>query len=171
LLFTVISQTAALNTNIAEIIAPFKAELNTNSTDLEQLKKAITVLEKTLKAEPEQSTATKAKIANLLNAQRVLKDLMREYLTLRKDTAILKAKIAQLDAFFEAIGGMITEAEAKHLILKKHFDRYLNAERRALTAAYENLYDKYALSAQNIEADRTKTMDDLNAFLKELKYL
>ena len=76
------------------------------------------------------------------------------------------------------IGGMITPEEAQKLILKKHFDlindqlqRYLNAEKRALVAAYENLFDKYFTSAHRLEAQRNETMSELNDFLKEVNYL
>jgi type I restriction enzyme M protein len=73
---------------------------------------------------------------------------------------------------------MITTDEAQNLILKKHFDiinnqlqRYLNAEKRALVSAYENLFDKYFLSADSIEEDRNNTMKELNDFLTALNYL
>lgn len=78
----------------------------------------------------------------------------------------------------EEIGGIITTEQAQMLILKKHFDiinnqlqRYLNAEKRTLISAYENLFDKYYTSAQSIEQSRNKTMNELNDFLTQLNYL
>jgi type I restriction enzyme M protein len=83
-----------------------------------------------------------------------------------------------LDALLKEIGGMITTEESQKLILKKHFDiindqlqRYLNAEKRGLVNAFENLFDKYFTSAQAIEQKRETTMAELNDFLTQLNYL
>ncbi|MNN82836.1 hypothetical protein D3C81_1998120 [compost metagenome] len=83
-----------------------------------------------------------------------------------------------LDTLSEEIGGMMSNEESQKLILKKHFDiindqlqRYLNVEKRALVAAYENLFDKYYTHAQAIEKKREKTMKELNDFLTQLNYL
>ena len=63
------------------------------------------------------------------------------------------------------IGGQLTEQEAKDLILKKLYDlvaneqtRYLNAARRGLIAVCENLWDKYAVSSRELEAERAETL-------------
>jgi type I restriction enzyme M protein len=67
--------------------------------------------------------------------------------------------LESLDKLLKNIGGVITVDEAKTLILKKHFNlintqlqRYLNTEKRSLVNAFENWYDKYAVSVQSIEA-------------------
>ena len=64
---------------------------------------------------------------------------------LKKDHAALKARLAKTDAILEAIGGQLTEAEARELILKKLYNlvsnelnRYLNAEKRRLIGVVEN---------------------------------
>lgn len=95
----------------------------------------------------------------------------------KKDKDLLQIKLKNIDALLRSIGGIITVEEAQKLILKKHFDlvneqlqRYLAAERRALIAAYENLFDKYFTSAQQMEEARNKTLAELNGFLTELKY-
>lgn len=96
----------------------------------------------------------------------------------KKDKEILQSKLDSLDDLLHSIGGIITEKESQKLILKKHFDlvneqlqRYLAAERRTLIAAYENLFDKYFISSQQLEKARNKTLSELNDFLTELKYL
>jgi type I restriction enzyme M protein len=73
---------------------------------------------------------------------------------------------------------MITDEEAKTLILQKHNNlvqqellKYLNAEKRKLIAGIEKLWDKYAISAQQLEKERTDTLNQLNQFLTELNYL
>ena len=41
---------------------------------------------------------------------------------LNRDKAVLEERIANADAVLEAIGGQLTDDEAKHLILKKLYD-------------------------------------------------
>jgi type I restriction enzyme M protein len=76
------------------------------------------------------------------------------------------------------MNGVITPDEARELILLKHnelvtteLNRYLLAERRKLLATLENLWDKYAVSSADLEAQRTRTLAELNNFLVELNYL
>jgi len=97
---------------------------------------------------------------------------------LNKDKAALNARLTKTDAIIAAIGGQLTEAEACELILKKLYDlvsnelnRYLNAEKRRLIAMVENLWDKYAVSSRELEAERTETLKTLYGFLETLGYL
>jgi len=97
---------------------------------------------------------------------------------LEKDRAALHARIKKTDDLLKKVGGQITEAEAKTLILRKLHDiaydemlRYLNAEKRRLIQGIENLWDKYAVSNQELESDRAKTLKTLNGFLSRLGYL
>lgn len=96
---------------------------------------------------------------------------------LEKDQAALKQRLARIDDLLKAIGGQLTEQDAKRLILKKLHDlankellRYLNAEKRALLAIVENLWDKYVVSSQTLEAERERTLDALNGYLNGLGY-
>ncbi len=84
----------------------------------------------------------------------------------------------KIDSLLTAIGGQITEEDAKRLILKKLHDiankellRYLNAEKRTLIAAVENLWDKYAVSSQALEQQREQTLTVFSQFMSQLKYL
>lgn len=101
----------------------------------------------------------------------------------RKITALQKARgnrekqIAGIDALFAQIGGKLSEGEAKALILRKLFDlahqelnRYLNAEKRRLIQAVENLWDKYAVSRKQLESRQVETLGQLDGFLKGLRY-
>jgi type I restriction enzyme M protein len=106
------------------------------------------------------------------------KDEKKKIKALEKDKATLQAKIAATDALLASIGGQLTEDEAKTLILKKLYDlasaelnRYLNAEKRRLVQAVENLWDKYAVSARTLESNRAETLNTLNGFLAGLGYL
>jgi type I restriction enzyme M protein len=106
------------------------------------------------------------------------KDEKRTLTALEKDKAVLEKRLARIDDLVKAIGGPLTEADAKRLILKKLHDlankelqRYLNAEKRVLLALLENLWDKYAVSSQTLEVQRQKSLGQLNDFLKALDYL
>lgn len=97
---------------------------------------------------------------------------------LQKDKAALQERIAKTDALFKEIGGQLTIDEARHLILKKLYDiaskeleRYLYAEKRMLIHRVENLWNKYAVSSQELEQKRETTLKELNGFLNRLGYL
>ncbi len=97
---------------------------------------------------------------------------------LHKDKESLIARLAQTDAVVEAIGGQISEADTRQLILKKIYDivraeldRYLNAEKRVLVRVVENLWGKYAIAADELENDRAVTITTMGGFLTGLGYL
>lgn len=97
---------------------------------------------------------------------------------LKDDSLKMGEKLKGLDAFLESIGGIITPKECKTLILQKHNSlvqlellKYLNAEKRILIAGIEKLWDKYKVTSQNLEDKRQDSLDKLNKFLAELKYL
>jgi len=49
--------------------------------------------------------------------------------------------------------------------------RYLNAEKRALIAVVENLWDKYAVSSRELESKRSDTLKTLDGVLNRPGYL
>jgi len=96
----------------------------------------------------------------------------------QKDKTALALRLTRIDGVLAAIDGQISEADAKRLILKKLHDvankellRYLNAEKRALVAVVENLWDKYAVSSQALETGRESTLSELNGYLVGLGYI
>ena len=106
------------------------------------------------------------------------KEDKKKITALTKDKAALELRLSRIDGVLAAIGGQMSEEEAKLLILKKLYDlatselhRYLNAEKRALVGIVENLWDKYAVSSQTLETEREKTLAALNWFLVGLGYL
>jgi type I restriction enzyme M protein len=164
---------AKLDADIEHLIKAFKTDLK-DTADYANIKKSVTALEKELK----KANNDAAKLNLVLEAQKQFKEITKAYNARVKDSGILQTKLDSIDALLEAIGGMITTEESQKLILKKHFDiindqlqRYLNAEKRSLIAAYENLFDKYYTSAQAIEQKRESTMKELNDFLTQLNYL
>ncbi len=162
-----------LDKNIEALISSFKSDL-ADVSDYDKIKKSLISLERKLKKEKDKPE----KLQSVLEAKKLFKEITKPYNKALKNKTIIQAKLKSLDNILKEIGGVISTQEAQTLILKKHFDiinnqlqRYLNAEKRALISAYENLWDKYALSAQTIEEKRTETMAELNAFLTALNYL
>ena len=106
-----------------------------------------------------------------------VKEEKRKLVALQKDQAALERRLAYIDNLLKVMGGPLSEADAKRLIIKKLHDlankellRYLNAEKRALLAIVENLWDKYAVSNQTLESAREKTVAALEGFLADLGY-
>jgi type I restriction enzyme M protein len=96
---------------------------------------------------------------------------------LSKDKEALNARLTRVDAVLKEIGGQISEEDARRLILRKIYDiaraeldRYLNAEKRVLIHAIENLWEKYAVSNQSLEANRSQTLASLDRHLVGLRY-
>ncbi|MBD2319453.1 type I restriction-modification system subunit M [Phormidium tenue] len=106
------------------------------------------------------------------------KNYKRSLTALTKDKSVLEARLLRVDDLLEKIGGQLTTEEAKVLILQKLYDwvreqltRYLNGAKRSLIAVIENLWDKYAVSSQELDAERSQTLSELNEFLSKLGYL
>jgi type I restriction enzyme M protein len=107
-----------------------------------------------------------------------VKDQKKKLTALQSDLAVLEERLALIDDLLAAIGGQLSEADAKRLILKKLHDvagkellRYLNAEKRALLAIVEKLWDKYAVSSQSLEMKRDSALKTLNGYFADLGYL
>jgi len=129
-----------------------------------------------VKAESQQLLATVIEQLSTLSETR--KDEKKQITALRKDLAALTARIHRADQVLANIGGPLTDEQAKTLILKKLHDlataelhRYLNAEKRQLIAALENLWSKYAVSSRALEDERSNTLKALDGFLEKLGYL
>ncbi|MFV0388561.1 MAG: type I restriction-modification system subunit M [Pyrinomonadaceae bacterium] len=97
---------------------------------------------------------------------------------LEGDIERYKQTLNNLTAELEAVGGIITDKECKELILLRLHDlinnqllRYLSAEKRNLVSSFDLLWDKYAVSAEQIENEREQTMQELNQVLIKLQYL
>lgn len=107
-----------------------------------------------------------------------VKEEKKKLTALQKDKTALEKRLARIGDLLKAIGGQLSEADAKRLILKKLHDlanqellRYLNAEKRALLAIVENLWDKYAVPSQTLEEERENTLAVLKGFLSGLGYM
>jgi type I restriction enzyme M protein len=56
-------------------------------------------------------------------------------------------------------------------VLFSSYQQYLRADQRACVAAIENLWEKYAVTAKQIEAERNEAAIELQQFLTELGYV
>jgi type I restriction enzyme M protein len=163
---------AALEKQIKES----KAELKTLADELELKIKLKRVGSDDFKTESKQLLVqVEAQLASLNEGN---KEDKKKITALQKDEVALRARIAKTDALVDSIGGQLTEAEAKTLILKKIYDlanqelnRYLSAEKRCLIQTVENLWDKYAVSSSAMESERTDTLTALDGFIAGLGYL
>jgi type I restriction enzyme M protein len=160
---------------IEKRIKESKAELRTLTNELELKLQLKRVGGAEFKAENLQLLAQVDAQLAMLDAAK--KEEKKKITAIEKDKAALKARIAKTDALLAQIGGQLTEDEAKTLILKKLYDlvntelnRYLNAEKRWLVQAVENLWDKYAVSGRTLESSRAETLNTLNDFLAGLGY-
>jgi type I restriction enzyme M protein len=98
--------------------------------------------------------------------------------TLKKQVKSLEEKLARQEKLIKLAGGEITEVECKELILAYMYDlihwelqRYLNQEKRATIEVFENIWNKYTVSASRLETDRITVMNELEGYLKKLNYL
>lgn len=96
---------------------------------------------------------------------------------LKRDSKTLQERIDGLERLTAEVGGVISEDEARTLILRKHHDlvaeqleRYLGAEQRRLVQVFENLWEKYAVSAAVLENQLAVTKNSLQTYLTTLQY-
>jgi len=116
---------------------------------------------------------------------RALADAIEKKLSAHKaledEAKALKANIRSTekkqDELVEAARAKISNDEARQVIVKRlgrllmeSYRGYLRADQRACVAAIENLWNKYAVTAKEIEAERDATSAQLREFLMELGY-
>jgi type I restriction enzyme M protein len=186
-----------LKASVSDSAAKERALLQAHETALAALEKTIKEVKATLRLLGDEldfkillkrqgADALKAESQELLSSVNALlstlsetkKDEKKQIAALRKDQAALMARLRRADQLLAEIGGPLTDEQAKALILKKLHDlataelqRYLNAEKRQLIAALENLWGKYAVSSRALEAERGQTLQALDRFMAGLGYL
>jgi type I restriction enzyme M protein len=119
-------------------------------------------------------------VAYLAEADEIEKRLAR-HKALEDEAKQLKAELRATEKKQEelvaAAREKISTDEAKgvilerlHRLLVQGYEGYLRADQRACIAALENLHDKYAVTAKQIEAKRDEAAAKLKGFLVELGY-
>ena len=96
-------------------------------------------------------------------------------------TQLKKQLKAKQDNFTQQLNTAVDgldEAEAAQLLLKilhtdmhQIMERYIAAQRKAIIAAFENWWDKYRVTLNEIEQQRDEAAATLQGFLKELGYV
>ena len=115
-----------------------------------------------------------------LEAERIEAQLAR-HKALEDEAKDLKAKIkstaAKKDELVEQARLKISRDEARQVIVERlgkvlfeSYRQYLRADQRACIAAIENLWQKYAVTAKQIEAERDSAAAELKKYLMELGY-
>ena len=163
-------------TAIEKRIKDAKATLKNRATELEFKLELKRLGAEEFKAETrELITQSDARLADLDANKKVDKKIIA---AIKKDKEALNFRISRTDAVLKTIGGQISEDDARRLILKKIYDiaraeldRYLNAEKRALVRAIENLWEKYSLSSRKMETERQASLTTLNGFLRNMGYV
>jgi type I restriction enzyme M protein len=133
------------------------------------LKEQIATLE-----EAETDSASKEKAVFEAQLQRLEvseKELKKAKKTFKEQQEYLRNKV-------EAKRTTFTDAEATKLVLKKfhalarsEMYRYLNSEKRQIVGIFENLWDKYKLSATHLTQQRDAAQQELSQYLVKLHYL
>lgn len=160
---------------IEKRIKDHKERLKIKQSDLEQKLQLKRLGGEDAKAEARTIIAHAKGVIQTLNP--ALKDQKKKFIGLQKDLAALEKRLARIDDLLTAIGGQLGEQDAKRLILKKLHDyankellHYLNAEKRALLAIVESLWEKYAVPSETLETERETTLAALKDFLTGLGY-
>ncbi|MCC5897166.1 MAG: N-6 DNA methylase [Phormidium sp. BM_Day4_Bin.17] len=157
-------------------IKTLKSKLKEEKTKFDQKLRLKRVGDREFKLETEQSIAQVNE--QLIELDPDNKDDKKKITVLLKDKKALEKRLKQVDHLMTEIGGQLTDEAAKMLILRKLYDwvkeqltRYLNVEKRSLIALVEKFWDKYAVSSQELEAEREETLKTLNEYLSQLGYL
>lgn len=168
-----------LNLDLSLRIASIADRLD-DITGLEQINKSVASLERRTKAAQKKLPTIEGKqlLSTIAVVKRSLKEVKKQDKGLRDTLEAIDSRIDQERQLFKQMGGQVTDEECRELILQKHFslvstemNHYLDTEKRALIAAYEHLFEKYAVSARQIAEERDAAMKSLNDALAALHYL
>jgi len=169
----------AADADLTVAISPI-AEHLADITSFETIKNSIKALKSALKKDDKKQPSAKNKelLATIDKVEKSLKLFDKRFKPLREALDGINERIAYINQLYSDIGGSVTEGECREMILQKHFlivesemRQYVDSERRRLVAAFENLWDKYAVSAEQIKRSRDASLDSLMSALSQLHYL
>lgn len=109
--------------------------------------------------------------------KKILKNMKEELEGVTKTDQKTKEEIKIKKGKVDFKKDSLTEGETKELLLEKYYEsirkqleKYLNTEKRELIKIFENLWDKYIIPLESLNAERDEKVKKLNEFLKGLKY-
>ena len=110
-------------------------------------------------------------------AKKVLKNMKEELEGITKKDQKTKEEIKIKKGKVDFKRDSLDEEEIKKLLLEKFYEliskqlnKYLNAEERELIEIFENLWDKYTVPLESLNAERDEEVKKLDEFLKGLGY-
>lgn len=121
--------------------------------------------------DPEQLSAKAQRLEQQLARHKALEDEARTLkatirATERRKTDLVEQARQKIDA--DEARQVIVERLGQ--VLLRSYEQYLRAHQRACVAGIEKLWNKYAVTAKQIEAERSRLANELSMFLAELGY-
>ncbi|MDR3630007.1 MAG: N-6 DNA methylase [Desulfocapsaceae bacterium] len=124
---------------------------------------------------------SKAEWTALLAEAGAVENRLATHKALEQEAKSLKAGLRitenKQDELVEAARARISRDEARQVIVERlgrllldTYRAYLRADQRACVAAIENLWNKYAITAKEIEAERDAAAEKLKIIIEELGY-
>lgn len=149
-----------------------------DTTNMEAIALSLDMAKKAVPTKKKRTADDEQRLLRIDKAKKELKPLQKQHDKLQKELEKMDGILTHYDELMQEIGGSVTEEDCKRLILRKHYsiiaghlDRYADSERRAIIAACEHLWDKYAVSANDIAKEHNRQMANLTATLQQLKYI
>ncbi|WP_432737398.1 N-6 DNA methylase [Maridesulfovibrio sp. FT414] len=163
------------------------SQLKTLRKDLKDLKTDLERMNKSGSAQTEidqqqvRIVETDSNIKKLNAEKTAIDQKLKNHAALEKELKDLKSGIRvvekQMDDLVEKAREKISEGEAKKLILERfhdelvdRYDEYLRQHLRGFIARIDNLWDKYAVTLNDILAERDREAEVLSGYLRELGY-
>jgi len=110
-------------------------------------------------------------------AKKALKNMREELEGITKKDQKTKEEIKIKKGKVDFKRDSLDEEESKKLLLEKFYEliskqleKYLNTEKRELVKIFENLWNKYTISLESVNAERDEKVKKLDKFLKGLRY-
>lgn len=174
-----LSDLNAADADLTLSISPIAKHL-ADITSFESIKDSIKALKSDIKkADKKQPSAKNKELLSAIDkVEKSLKPFDKKLKLHRASLDGVNQRIAYINQIYSDMGGSVTEEECREMILQKHFLivesemlQYVDSERRRLVTAFENLWDKYAVSAEQIKRRRDTSLDSLMSALSQLHYL
>jgi len=159
-----------------------RKELKELQADLKRMKKAGTIAPAEIAAQETRINQTDRRIRDKDKAKAAIDERLKGHADLEKELKDLKAGIrkveSQMDDLVAKARENIAEEEARTLILQRFhnelvgtYDDYLRQYLRGFITAVDVLWDKYAVTLNDILAERDQEAERLNGYLVELGYV
>ena len=156
-----------------------RKELKELKADLKRMQEADNIQPAEIAAQETSISQTDQRIKDKNNSKDDVDERLKGHAELERGLKDLKAGIRKVENKMDELVAQarekITEEEAKKLILQRFhkellatYDDYLRQYLRGFIAAVDTLWDKYAVTLNDILSDRDREAEQLNEFLVEL---